>query len=161
MLGEERQAKYAAELLQALHEERRLSGLPHWITVDEAQVPFSDENAACSMFQSQTGLCLVTYDPAQLCRSSGLDFDFLIAVPGENGMHPAALEGMLDRWHIDPLAQLPAPPEGQAFHWLAHAIHDETLASTARDLEGQSQADGAFEGLRHALAEAIEIRYLA
>jgi hypothetical protein len=45
--------------------------------------------------------------------------------------------------------------------WLAHAIHDETLASTARDLEGQSQADGTFEGLRHALVEAIEIRYLA
>ena len=46
-------------------------------------------------------------------------------------------------------------------NWLAHAIHDETLASTARDLEGQSQADGTFEGLRHALVEAIEIRYLA
>lgn len=242
LLGEERQAKYAAELLQALHEERRRSGLPHWIIVDEAQVPFSDEGAARSMFQSQTGLCLVTYDPAQLCRLSGLDFDFLIAIPGENGMHPAALKGMLDRWHIDPLDQLPAPQEGQAFlvrlgdspraesfklgrrfiqhvrhwhkyadahlppgsmfefrnyfgstgaradnlatfrrelllcdskvlehhaahndfsNWLAHAIHDETLASTARDLEGQSQADGAFEGLRHALVEAIEIRYLA
>ena len=241
-LGEEKQAGYAAELLQALHEERRRSGLPHWIIIDEAQVPFSDEGAACSMFQGQTGLCLVTYDPAHLCRSSGLDFDFLIALPGENGMHPAALEGMLDRWHIDPLDQLPTPQEGQAFlvrlgdspqvelfrlgrrfiqhvrhwhkyadahlppgsmfqfrnyfgltgaradnlatfrrelllcdstvlehhaahndfsNWLAHAIHDETLASTARDLEGQSQTDGAFEGLRHALVEAIEIRYLA
>ena len=242
LLGEERQGRYAAELLRALHEERRRSGLPHWIIVDEAQVPFSDEGAACRMFQSQKGLCLVTYDPVQLCRSSGLDFDFLIAIPGENGIHPAALEGMRERWDIDPLDRLPEPQEGQALlvrlgdspqvelfklgrrfiqhvrhwhkyadahlpprdmfqfrnyfgltgaragnlatfrrelllcdstvlehhaahndfsNWLEHAIHDETLASTARGLEGQSRADGTFEGLRHALVEAIEIRYLA
>ena len=68
---------------------------PHWIIVDEAQVPFGDEGAACSTFQSQTGLC------------------------------------------------------------------DETLASTARELEEQSRADGTFDSLRHALVEAIEIRYLA
>ncbi len=242
LLGEQRQALYAAELLQALHEERRRSGLPHWIIVDEAHVPFSDEGAACSMFQSQTGLCLVTYDPAHLCGSSGLDFDFLIAIPGENGIPPTALEGMRERWDIDPLDRLPAPQEGQALlvrlgdspgvelfklgrrfiqhvrhwhkyadahlppgsmfqfrnyfgltgaradnlatfrrelllcdskvlehhaahsdfsNWLAHAIHDETLASTARELEAQGRADGAFDSLRHALVEAIEIRYLA
>ncbi len=241
-LGEEKQAGYAAELLQALHDGRSQTGLPHWIIVDEAQVPFGDEGAACRMFQGQKGLCLVTYDPARLCRSSGLDFDFLIAIPGENGLHPAALEGMREQWGIDPLDRLAALGEEQAWlvrlgdspraesfklgrrfiqhvrhwhkyadahlppgsmfefrnyfgstgaradnlatfrrelllcdstvlehhaahndfsNWLAHAIHDETLASTARDLEGQSQTDGAFEGLRHALVEAIEIRYLA
>lgn len=242
LLDEDQRARYAAELLQALHEERSRSGLPHWIIVDEAQVPFSDEGAACSMFQSQRGLCLVTYDPAQLCRSSGLDFDFVIAIPGENGIHPATLEGIRERWEIDPLDRPPPPGEGQALlarlgdsprvelfklgrrfvqhvrhwhkyadahlppsnmfrfrnyfglsgaradnlatfrrelllcdatvlehhvahndfsNWLTHAIHDEKLASTARELEERSRADGTFEGLRHALVEAIEIRYLA
>jgi hypothetical protein len=242
LLGEEQQARYAAELLQALDEERSRTGLPHWIIVDEAQVPFGDEAAACQTFRGQKGLCLVSYDPAKLCRSSELDFDFLIAIPGKNGIDPAALEGMRERWGIDPLDRLPAPREGQALlarlghsprverfklgrrfvqhvrhwhkyadahlppgsmfqfrddlgltgaradnlatfrrelllcdpkalehhaahndfsNWLAHAIHDETLASTARELEGESRADGTFEGLRHALVEAIEIRYLA
>ncbi len=166
----------------------------------------------------------------------------MIAIPGENGIPPSALEGMRERWDIDPLDRLPAPQEGQALlvrlgdsprvelfklgrrfiqhvrhwhkyadahlpprsvfqfrnyfgltgaradnlatfrrelllcdskvlehhaahsdfsNWLAHAIHDETLASTARELEAQSRADGAFDSLRHALVEAIEIRYLA
>jgi hypothetical protein len=242
LLGEEQRAEYAAELLQALHDGRSRTGLPHWIIVDEAHVPFGDEGAACLEFQGQKGLCLVTYDPARLCLSSGLDFDFLIAIPGEDGLHPAALEGMRERWGVDSLVPLAASGEGQAWlvqlgdspraesfklgrrfiqhvrhwhkyadahlppastfefrnyfgstgaradnlatfrrelqlcdskvlqhhaahhdfsNWLAHAIHDETLASTARDLEKQSQADGMFEDLRHALVEAIETRYLA
>ena len=242
LLGEEQRARYVAELLQALHEERSRSGLPHWIIVDEAQVPFADEGAACPTFQGHKGLCLVTFDPGQLCRSPELDFDFLIAIPGESGIDPTALEGMRERWDIDPLDRLPAPQEGQALlvrlgdsprvelfklgrrfiqhvrhwhkyadahlppgsmfqfrnyfgltgaradnlatfrrelllcdstvlehhaahndfsDWLAHAIHDEKLALTARELEARSREHGTFEGLRHALVEAIEIRYLA
>ena len=242
LLGEEQRGNYAAKLLQALHEERNRSGLPHWIIVDEAQVSFGDEAAACPMFQSQKGLCLVTYDPAQLCRSSGLKFDYLVAIPGANGIDPATVESMRELWDIDALDRLPAPQEGQALlvhlddslraelftlgrrfvqhvrhwhkyadshlppdsmfrfrndlgltgaradnlatfrrelllcgpavlehhaahndfsNWLANAIHDEKLASSARELEERSLTDGTFEALRHALVEAIEIRYLA
>jgi hypothetical protein len=242
LLGEEQQARYAAELLQALDEERSRSGLPHWIVVDEAQVPFADEGAACQTFQGQKGLCLVSYDPGELCHSPELDFDFLIAIPGKNGIDPAAVESIRRLWDIDGFDGLPVPGEGQALlarlgdsarvelfklgrrfvqhvrhwhkyadahlppgsmflfrnyfgltgaradnlatfrrelllcdstvlehhaahndfsKWLAHAIHDETLASTARELEGQTRADSTFESLRHALVEAIEIRYLA
>jgi len=242
LLGPEQRSRYAAELLSALHEERGRSGLPHWIVIDEAQVPFSEAGAACSMFRGQKGLCLVTYDPAQLCLSSGLDFDFLLAVLGEKGLHPKTLEGLREQWNIDPLDRLPEPEEGQAWlarlgdstpvelftlgrrfvqhvrhwhkyadahlppgsvfqfrndlgltgaradnlatfrrelllcdptvlehhaanndfsRWLAHAIHDALLASIARDLEERSGADVTLEGLRHALVEAIELRYLA
>jgi hypothetical protein len=241
LLGEEEQVRYGAELLSALHEERRQTGLPHWIIVDEAQVPFSEEAGGCRIFAGQKGLGLVTYDPAQLCSASALDFDFLIVISGERGMHPATLEGMRERWHIELLDRPPKAAEAQAWlvrlgespraelfdlgrrfvqhvrhwhkyadahlpphsvfqfrnyfgltgaradnlatfrrelllcdsdvlehhaahsdfsKWLANAIHDETLASTARELEAQSRADGRFDILRHALVDAIEIRYL-
>jgi hypothetical protein len=113
-VSEAQQRPYVAELLEALHEERRRSGLPHWILVDEAHVPFAEGGTACRVFRGQKGLCLVTYDPGELCRSPGLEFDFLIAIPGEDGMEPATVEGMRTLFDTNGPERVRLPQEGQA-----------------------------------------------
>ncbi len=115
-LAEAERTPYTAELLRALREERSNSCLPHWILIDEAHMPFAEGGETCRVLGGQKGLCLVTYDATRLCRSSGLEFDFLVAIPGQEGLHPAAAESIRELSGIDPFREFSDPKPGEA--WL-------------------------------------------
>ncbi|NNE19280.1 MAG: hypothetical protein HKN10_12470 [Myxococcales bacterium] len=66
------------------------------------------------MTQGQKGLCLVSYHPSQLDLSSGLTFDYVMALAGEGGLDEkltAILPGLVDFEHRD---GWPSPKMGQA-----------------------------------------------
>ena len=147
VIDEAAQRSYVSELLRALQEERTRSGLPHWILIDEAHASFRDDDLTCRMFQGQKGLCLVTYHPGQLCRSPGLDFDFLVAIADENGIDPAMIESVCRLAHIDSVPRLPRPAVGQGLlirlgdapraelfklgrHFVQHVRHWQKYASS-------------------------------
>lgn len=110
--------RYMSEVLCALSEERVRSGLPHWLLIDEAHVPFDHDEESFGVLRNQKGLCLATYHPAELCRSSGLAFDYVVAIPGEQGLHPNIAEDLRELLQIDRLPEMPKPHLGDAV--LAH-----------------------------------------
>ncbi|MDJ0788861.1 MAG: HAD hydrolase family protein [Myxococcota bacterium] len=84
---------YLVAALQALHEQRRTAGVPHWVFIDEAHVPLREGSLACEHFDPEDkGFCLVTYRPEELCGAAGSGFDFLLAVSAEKGLEAASLE---------------------------------------------------------------------
>ena len=99
-------APFMVELLEALREERLRSGLPHWIVVDEAHIPFGNEARAWDSFQGQSGICLATYDSGRLFESEALDFDYLIALPGQSGLDPSVEDTIRERLPIDLLPRV-------------------------------------------------------
>jgi len=101
---------YLSGVFQELREERAQSGLPHWVIVDEAHVPFGAGSIVCDAFRGgEKGICLVTYAPQRLCITAGLEFDYIIALAGDEGLAGEALgvvEGMLDTRVLEPLPTL-------------------------------------------------------
>lgn len=86
---------YLRSIFQELQEERATSGLPHWVIADEAHVPFGVGSIASNSFRrGDKGICLVTYQPSQLNIPSGLEFDYLIALAGEEGLSRETLDGV-------------------------------------------------------------------
>jgi len=75
---------YARALLEALYDSGHASGIPHWIVVDEAHVPMAaaDGGRWCDD-TSQTGLCLVTYRPEELCRVTRAEAHVVIHADGD------------------------------------------------------------------------------
>jgi len=133
-------AGYLSELFGELREERKRSGLPHWFIVDEAHVPFGAHSVACeSLRDGEKGVCLVTYDPLRLCGSTGLEFDYVIALAGEGGL-AASTRSEIESLGTDLLEPLPRlrkaqalllrlgeAPEAQVFElgprWVRHVRH--------------------------------------
>lgn len=84
---------YVRDALLALEKARGETGLPHWIFVDEAHVPFGAEGLARDSFDpSGKGFCLVTWRPMDLCERARSGLDFLLALPGEQGIDPDVRE---------------------------------------------------------------------
>ncbi|MBX6364591.1 MAG: HAD hydrolase family protein [Gemmatimonadetes bacterium] len=78
---EEAKRSYALELLDELRRTRRQCGIPQWIIVDEAHVPMgADLQGWWCADARETGLCLVTYRPEQLCPHACGRAEFVITL---------------------------------------------------------------------------------
>lgn len=79
----DRQAACAQVLLRALAEDRRSSGLPHWIIIDEAHHALGLPGELTGILdEGQKGYCLVTYQPQALEPHIGAWMDHLLVLPG-------------------------------------------------------------------------------
>jgi hypothetical protein len=137
-------AAYIREALGALERLRAEIGLPHWIFVDEAHVPFGVAGMARRGFDAaRQGFCLVTYRPMDLCDGARRGIDFFLALPGERGIDPEIRDALARAAEVPPgvldpqltgvgLGQAvllrPAPqPEVRVFQlaprWVAHVRH--------------------------------------
>lgn len=79
-------AERRADYLRAAHREleavRAASGMPHWLVIDEAQVPMARDTRM--LFEpAMAGYRLVTHRPEDLCPEALLSIDVLIALPGD------------------------------------------------------------------------------
>jgi hydroxymethylpyrimidine pyrophosphatase-like HAD family hydrolase len=77
----ERQS-YVSQALPVLNEQRKNTGTPHWILVDEAHEPFSDDNIAKLISSGEKGFCLITYKPGAVLADTNRAFDFVLVVAG-------------------------------------------------------------------------------
>jgi hydroxymethylpyrimidine pyrophosphatase-like HAD family hydrolase len=69
-LSQPDRAGYAQATLAALEEPRRLTGIPHWIVVDEAHEMLREGSPACGCDATGVGsMLLVTYRPSLMARS--------------------------------------------------------------------------------------------
>lgn len=75
------QACYLTAALRELEAVRAEAGLPHWLVIDEAQVPMA-RNTATLFEPAETGYCLVTHRPEDLRPEALLAVDVLITLPG-------------------------------------------------------------------------------
>lgn len=86
--GESVPALAAQRELEAL---RAASGLPHWIIIDEAQVPLARDGSAATFFEpAASGYCLVTHQADDLRPEALLATDAVIALPGGAANGPVA-----------------------------------------------------------------------
>jgi hydroxymethylpyrimidine pyrophosphatase-like HAD family hydrolase len=71
LLGPSDQLAYAKQLLASLQEQRDVTGIPHWILIDEAHYFFYASNPCLEYLDSATGnFCLVTYRPSLLASEA-------------------------------------------------------------------------------------------
>ncbi len=78
------QPGYLRAALGELEVVRAASGLPHWLIIDEAQLPLGRQ-ARTLLQPAVAGYCLVTYRPEELRPEALLAVDVLIAMPGDPG----------------------------------------------------------------------------
>ena len=65
------QQNYVNQLLSALEESRKASGVPHWLMIDEAHYFFQPQSPSLKYLRSATGsFCLVTYRPSLLAAEA-------------------------------------------------------------------------------------------
>ena len=77
---------YVQAAQRELESLRAVSGLPHWVVLDEAQVPLGRDGSAGTFFEpAATGYCLVTHRAEDLRPEALLAVDVLIALPGGIG----------------------------------------------------------------------------
>jgi hydroxymethylpyrimidine pyrophosphatase-like HAD family hydrolase len=86
-------AHQRAGYLQAAHREleaaRAATGLPHWLVIDEAQVPLA--RSAQPFFEpAAAGYCLVTHRPEDLRPEALLAVDVLIVLPADRAAERTA-----------------------------------------------------------------------
>ncbi|HBZ72323.1 MAG TPA: hypothetical protein DEP35_22355 [Deltaproteobacteria bacterium] len=82
---------YQASILAQLERERAGTGLPHWIVVDEAHVPFGQDAETSEYFDpSQKGYCFVTYQPGELKDEVWKELDVALALPTGRRAVPAS-----------------------------------------------------------------------
>jgi hypothetical protein len=80
LLSEAEKRSYSVVLLEQLRQIRHATGTPQWILLDEAHVPLdASADAWGSAAARETGLCLVTYRPEQLCVSPSAHFVITVA----------------------------------------------------------------------------------
>lgn len=76
-------AAYLHEVAAAIEAERAISGVPHWIVVDEAHQALGMAGAATTVFRpADLGYCLITYVPEQLSDTARAAIDVTIRVTG-------------------------------------------------------------------------------
>ncbi|MEM6926295.1 MAG: HAD hydrolase family protein, partial [Myxococcota bacterium] len=96
---------YVQELLSELFELRRRTGLPHWLIVDEAHLPFSEGDRPYELEQDRTAaLCVVTYRPEWMRAGVMADIDFVIDTLREG-------RSRIRRGHAPPIEFRPAMRE--------------------------------------------------
>lgn len=74
-------ADYLATAHRELEAVRAETGLPHWLVIDEAQLPLARETTT-SFMPAAAGYCLATHRPQDLRPEALLAIDVLIALPG-------------------------------------------------------------------------------
>ena len=85
---------YKSSILAQLERERAATGLPHWIVIDEAHVPFGQEANTSGYFDpSQKGYCFVTYRPDEMRPEVWKELDVVLALPTG---HPPTPSGTPD-----------------------------------------------------------------
>ena len=78
-----KQAACTQELLGALAIDRKSSGLPHWIIVDEAHHALGLPGVLGEILgEGQKGYCLVTYQPQELEAHLAAAMDYFLVLPG-------------------------------------------------------------------------------
>jgi hydroxymethylpyrimidine pyrophosphatase-like HAD family hydrolase len=83
-------AGYVQAAQQHLEALRAETGLPHWLVIDEAQVPLARD--VSRFFEpAASGYCLVTYRPEDLCPEALLSVDVIVALPGDHAARTAEL----------------------------------------------------------------------
>jgi hydroxymethylpyrimidine pyrophosphatase-like HAD family hydrolase len=91
------------------------SGLPHWIVIDEAQVPLARDGNAGTFFEpAASGYCLVTHRTEDLRPEALLAVDVVIALPGDDSQTAALLAaaGALPHSTAAALAREAGPGQG-------------------------------------------------
>jgi hydroxymethylpyrimidine pyrophosphatase-like HAD family hydrolase len=79
-------AGYVRAAQRELEALRAASGLPHWIVIDEAQVPLARDGGAGTFFEpAASGHCLVTHRTEDLRPEALLAVDVVIALPDGDG----------------------------------------------------------------------------
>lgn len=77
---------YVRAAQRELESLRAASGLPHWVVLDEAQLPLGRDGGAGTFFEpAATGYCLVTHRAEDLRPEALLAVDVVIALPGGVG----------------------------------------------------------------------------
>lgn len=80
---------YLAAAHRELEAARAVTGLPHWLVIDEAQVPLARDTA--TFFEpAGSGYCLVTHRPQDLRPEALLAVDVLVTLPGGHDADQAA-----------------------------------------------------------------------
>ena len=105
---------YLRAAQQELETLRAETGLPHWVIIDEAQVPLA-RDAGTFFEPAATGYCLVTHRPEDLRPEAMLAIDVIIALPGDHEARTAdllAAAGSLS--HASAAALLRSVGPGQA-----------------------------------------------
>ena len=74
-------ARYLQAALRQLEAARGATGLPHWLIIDEAQLPLA-RDARAWFEPAAAGYCVVTHRPEDLRPEVLLAVDILIALPG-------------------------------------------------------------------------------
>jgi len=93
---------YMRAALQGLHQLRAEIGLPHWILLDEAQVPMGSARIATAGFDlSEKGFCLVSYRPHELHQKALQEIDAVVIF---SRIDLKALAPVLASANIDPSA---------------------------------------------------------
>jgi hydroxymethylpyrimidine pyrophosphatase-like HAD family hydrolase len=110
---------YKASLLAQLERERAATGLPHWIIIDEAHVPFGREADTSEYFDpSQKGYCFVTYQPGELRAEVWKELDVILALPTGRRPVPAGTPdpiAVIEEMWQQPFARIVDPTRfGQA-----------------------------------------------
>ena len=88
MLSSEERRSYTRQILPTLERERDVTGLPHWILVDEAHAPFGGDERGLAVRLSdfsRKGYCLVTYLPGQIDEKVWPELDVIVALPERRG----------------------------------------------------------------------------
>lgn len=76
-------AGYLRDVAAAVEAERAVSGVPHWIVLDEAHQALGAAGSATAVFRpADLGYCLITYVPEQLSETARAAIDVTIRVTG-------------------------------------------------------------------------------
>ena len=129
---------YVAEAFDVLTAQRNLSGLPHWIIVDEAHGAFGTNMAARFVGSGDKGYCLVTYRPSALKADSPITFDYVLALPGgEHAEDVAQTVGRLSEIPSDAVDRFLSagarPGQGLLIHVPSRSVQAFTLAPRTLD----------------------------
>jgi hypothetical protein len=83
LISTDDQSACTQALLRELAKDRKSTGLPHWIIVDEAHHALGLPGELTAILQEgQKGYCLVTYQPQVLERQLCGAMDYVLALPG-------------------------------------------------------------------------------
>ena len=107
------QQTYLSEVMPAVLAQRAVTGLPHWLVLDEAHSLLADPNPWRGLADQTSGLCLTTYRPEALpaMLADELDLFVLTAGAGEGSQQATAFVARQTGW---PEEQLTDDHRGQA-----------------------------------------------
>jgi hydroxymethylpyrimidine pyrophosphatase-like HAD family hydrolase len=88
-LAAERAGSYLEQVAAGVESIRAQHGLPHWILIDEAQVPLGESGPVTELFRpSAGGYCYVTYRPEALCSAVSVTIDLTLTALGADRSRP-------------------------------------------------------------------------